>query len=124
MYQVGGGKAVMETMGTTFVIPKVVVGRNRARASIDKARQGINVVAGGKQQEIQAQDTSPRYKPRRELPPTRLPSKLADRYMNEYAYLAAKASTANQTRRLLDRAIGGFGERPPCARSVRSMSSS
>src|SRR4051794_22190748 len=43
-YRVRGGKEVLETIGTMAVIPNVRDARERARASMDKARQGIHPI--------------------------------------------------------------------------------
>jgi hypothetical protein len=110
MYSVRG-RAVMETLGTTAVIPKLADARDRARASIDKARQGINPVAERRREEIQAQA---------EVAANAFTfAALAERYMNEYAELNTKASTAHQTRRLLDRAAKHFGDLP--VREIRKV---
>src|ERR1051325_7153583 len=42
MYRVAGGKEVMETIGTTMLIPSLADARDRARTSIDKARRGVH----------------------------------------------------------------------------------
>jgi integrase len=103
MYSVRG-RAVMETIGTIAIIPKLADARDRARLSIDKARQGINPVAERRQEAIQAAAEAT------EIAFTF--AKLADRYMREYAELNTKASTCHQTRRLLDRAATHFGDLP------------
>ena len=50
MYKVAGSVEVMETISPVAVLPSLADARDRARASMDKARQGIHPVKERKQQ--------------------------------------------------------------------------
>lgn len=103
-YRIRGGKEVLETIGTTALIPNVRDARERARASMDKARQGIHPVKQREHEEVAA---------RAEANAAAFTfGKLAERYLREYATLNTKPSTVKESRRLLDRAGSQFGDRP------------
>ncbi len=55
VYHIAGDKDVMESIGTIDLIPKVIDGRNQARASMGKARAGIHPVEERKQQKQDAE---------------------------------------------------------------------
>jgi len=103
-YRVKGGKEVLETIGTIELIPSVADARNRARASIDKARQGIHPIEDREQKK--AQDEAEAAASAFTF------AKLAERYMNEYAYVNTRSSTAAETERLLNKAAKHFGDKP------------
>jgi hypothetical protein len=102
-YRVRGGKEVLETIGTTALIPNVGEARERARASMLLARQGVHPGQRRKAAEaaVAAEETARQF----------TFAKLVERYMAEYAALNTKPSTAAETRRLLSRAQAAFGDR-------------
>jgi integrase len=103
-YRVKGGKEVLETIGTLAVIPSVADARGRARASMLKARAGIHPKQEREQQAAQA---------KAEAAANAFTFRaLAERYLAEYADLNTKASSACETRRLLNRASQFFGDKP------------
>jgi integrase len=105
--RVRGSKEILETLGTMQLIPNVKDARDRARVSINKAREGINPVQERQQQA--AEDAANAF----------TFAKLAERYMTEYAYRNTKQSTARQTERLLRKASVFFGDKP--VRNIRKV---
>jgi len=103
-YRVKGGPEVVETIGTMQLIPKVAEARERARHSMLKAREGINPVAARRHQEA-AEKAAAAAK-------ALTFEKLARRYLDEYAYLNTKPSSAAEIARLLRRASRYFGDKP------------
>jgi integrase len=99
-YRVRGGKERCETIGTMAVIPDVDEARNRARASIDMARRGIDPVKQRDQQEQVVRTNAVTF------------GKLAEQYMIEYVHRNTKPSTAAQTKRLLSKAESFFADKP------------
>jgi integrase len=105
IYQVKGGKAVMESLGTAAIIPKVGDARDRARASILKAHDGIDPRAERVRQSVAAQA---------EIAAQALTfRKLATRYLDLYVDLNCKPSTAREAKRLLGRAADFFTDDKP-----------
>jgi integrase len=103
MYRVNRHE-IMETLGTMAVMPNVAQARDAARASMLQARQGINPVEQRRSNDAAqaaaaavAQFTFGR---------------LVERYMKEHAERNTRQSTARETRRLLNRAVAVWGERP------------
>jgi integrase len=100
----GGDHEVLETLGTINVIPKVADARERARASMIAARQGVD----------------PRAVRRRASEQVRMAAaadslsfgKLADIYVRDYCELNTRASTATETARLLSKAAAFLGNKP------------
>jgi integrase len=97
MYRVSG-KAVMETIGTTMVIPNVADARDRARQSMIKARSGIHPVeerrAEQKEAAKEAEANELTY------------SRLVELFISNYAVRHQKPATVYETKRLLGRAKG------------------
>src|SRR5215471_13862634 len=92
-YRVRGGKEVLETIGTMYVIPTVGEARNRARASIDKARRGIHPIKEREQHE--AADKV------EQAARVFTFAALVQRYLTERLEPNAKPSTVNEIGRLL-----------------------
>ena len=112
-YRVKGGSEVVETIGTMQLIPKVAEARQHARASMLQARQGINPVAERRHREAADEAAAAAQALTFE--------KLVGRYLDEYAYLNTKPSSAAEIARLLRRA--GTLATSRCTRSRRAMSS-
>jgi integrase len=103
-YRVKGGPEVVETIGTMQLIPKVADARQHARTSMLQARQGINPVAERRHREAADKAAAAAQALTFE--------KLAGRYLDEYAYLNTKPSSAAESARLLRRASRYFGDKP------------
>jgi integrase len=86
------------------LIPSVADARNRARASILKARQGVHPVHERKQQSAveKAEAAAKAF----------TFAKLAERYVTEYAVVNTEATSASETARLLKRASAFFEDNP------------
>src|SRR6516225_8632033 len=103
MYRVNR-KEVMETIGTMAIMPSVAQARDCARASMLKARQGINPVEERRAAEATAAEAAAvqRF----------TFARLVDRYMKEHAERHTRPSTARETRRTLNRAVAVWADRP------------
>jgi integrase len=103
-YRVRGGKEVLETIAPMAVIPNVGDARQRARTSIMKAKEGINPVEERKQQKAatvaKAEADAFTF------------AKLVDRYLTGYCVINTRASTTYETKRLLQKAVAFFGDKP------------
>jgi integrase len=97
-------KEVMETFGTMAVTPSLAQARDLARASMQKARSGVNPVAERRAAEDAAAEVA------KEKAFTF--SKLVDRYLDEHADRHMRKSSAYQARRALARALPVWGDRP------------
>src|SRR6516225_4980794 len=96
MYRVNR-KEIMETLGTMAVMPNVAQARDAARASMLKARQGINPV-----EQRRANDAAQAAA----IAVQQFTfGRLVERYMKEHAERNTRQSTARETRRLLNRAV-------------------
>jgi integrase len=103
MYRVKGGKEVMETIATMAELPDIKDARDRARASMLQARQGINPVVKRKAAEAAAAAA---------IKPFTF-ADLCERYLREHADRKTRASTAAESRRILNNhAIPRWGSRP------------
>jgi hypothetical protein len=103
MYRVNR-KEIMETLGTMAVMPNVAQARDAARASMLKARQGINPV-----EQRRANDAAQAAA----IAVQQFTfGRLVDRYMKEYAERHTRPSTARETRRTLNRAVAVWADRP------------
>src|SRR6516225_3849211 len=102
MYRVNR-KEVMETIGTMAIMPSVAQARDCARASMLKARQGINPVEERRAAEATAAEAAAvqRF----------TFAKLVERYMKEHAERHTRPSTARETRRTLNRAVSVWADR-------------
>jgi integrase len=103
MYRVNR-REVMETIGTMALIPSVAQARDCARASMLKARQGINPVEERRAIEA-AQAAAAAIQ-------TFTFARLVDRYMKEHAERHTRPSTARETQRTLNRAVAAWSDRP------------
>jgi integrase len=103
MYRVRG-REVMETIGTMYIMPSVAQARDAARASMLKARQGINPVEERRATEAAAAKAA-------EVQRFTF-AKLVERYMREHAERHTRPSTARETRRTLNRAVNVWADRP------------
>jgi integrase len=103
MYRVNR-REVMETIGTMAIMPSVAQARDCARASMLKARQGINSVEERRANEA-AQAAAAAIQ-------TFTFARLVDRYMKEHAERHTRPSTARETRRTLNRAVSVWADRP------------
>jgi integrase len=115
MYRVNR-KEVMETIGTMYIMPSVAQARDAARASMIKARQGINPVEERRAAEALAAESAAREA-------FTFP-KLVERYMREHAERHTRPSTARETRRTLNRAVTVWTDRPAnsiCKSDVRGL---
>ncbi len=103
-YTVNGGKPVMESLGTTNLVPKLSDARELARGSILRAHAGINPVEERRQQmaEVKAEVVARSMTFRA----------LAATYIERYAEPNTKPRTLCETRRQLDKAAAYFGDRP------------
>jgi integrase len=97
-------KEVMETFGTMAVTPSLAQARDLARASMQKARSGVNPVAERRAAEAAAAEVA-------EAKAFTF-SKLVDCYLDEYAERHMRKSSAYQARRALMRALPAWGDRP------------
>jgi integrase len=88
------GKSVRETLGTTATVPKVDAARALARASIQKAQQGINPVR--ERREIAAAEATGRGQTL---------AAAIDRYLERYAVKRMRAEYFAETKRTLDRDV-------------------
>ena len=101
LYRVGG-KSVRETLGTTATIPKVDAARALARASIQKAHQGIHPVRERRQ--AAAAEANGRGQTL---------AAAIDRYLERYAVKRMRPDYFKETKRTLDRDIKpALGSRP------------
>jgi hypothetical protein len=99
-YRVAGGKEIMETLGTAATIPNVGHARGLARASMLKARSGINPVEQRRADAATA---------------TKKPFTFADlaaEYLTKRAEPNTRPSTAYETRRILNRVLPHWAGRP------------
>ena len=104
MYRVAGGKEVMETIGTTMLIPSLADARDRARTSIDKARRGVHPVQERKKQAAAAQAEANEQAFTFE--------KLVEDFIRgHHERKENRPSTVYEARRLLKRASAYLGER-------------
>jgi integrase len=103
-YRVKGGREVLETISTIAVIPKVADARERARASMVKARDGIDPRVQRRQADEQATIAAASQ--------ALTFARLADCYARDYCELNTKASTVKETARLLSKAAAFFGDKP------------
>jgi integrase len=104
MYRVKGGREVMETLGTMATIPAVAQARDLARASMVRARAGVNPVEAKRTAEAAAA-----IKPF-------LFADLVARYITEHVQRNTKPATAYETGRILrNRVMPHWGKRPACA---------
>ena len=103
-YRVRGGPEVLETIAPLSILPKVADARELARASMLKARQGIDPRAERRRAEEQAKIETSDVLPF---------SRLAESYLTEYVDRNCKASTAAEERRQLGIASRFFGDDKP-----------
>jgi integrase len=103
-YRVTGGREVVETIGTTHMLPKVADARERARVSLLQAKGGIDPVAERKR--WQAAET------KADEAQALTFEKLAASYTADYLAINCKPSSAAQTSRLLQRASRFLGDKP------------
>jgi len=112
MYRVGG-KAVMETLGTMAVTPKVDDARNLARASMTKARAGIHPVAQRREQEAAAEQAAKAQQKTFawliEHTEQGKHGEVTKGFLAEYASRNQRLSTQYETRRTLNRALPYLG---------------
>lgn len=103
MYRVKGGKEVMQSLGTVALLDDVEQARELARAAMRLAREGKHPVAEARaaEQAKAAEEAERQF----------TFARLAERYLDEYCYRNTRASTAAETKRLLNRAIKSFGDR-------------
>jgi integrase len=105
MYEVRGiGKPIGETIAPLSIMPNLDEARERARASMKLARDGVDPRQARKAQAAQEQADQAA----REL----TFEKLMQRYLDEYARLNTKASTQYETERVLRRVAAHFGAKP------------
>jgi integrase len=103
MYRVNR-REVMETIGTMALIPNVAQARDAARASMLKARQGINPVEQRRERERALASAA-------EVQRFTF-AKLCARFLREYAERKTRPSSVYQYRRTLARALAVWSERP------------
>ena len=103
-YTVKGGKQVMESLATIDRVPKLDDARELARASIERAHNGINPVAARRQAavkvKVEAAAKAMNFRA------------LADAYIERYAEPKTKPRTLVETRRQLAKAAVYFGDQP------------
>ncbi len=103
-YTVAGGKQVMESLGTTDLVPKLDAARELAKTSIERAHNGINPVAARRQEavkvKVEAAAQAMNFRA------------LADAYIERYAEPKTKPRTLVETRRQLKKAAAFFGAKP------------
>jgi integrase len=97
-------KEVMETFGTMAVTPSLAQARDLARASMQKARAGVNPVAERRAAEAAAAKAAEQK--------AFTFAKLVDRYLDEHAERHMRKSSPYQARRALARALPVWGDRP------------
>ena len=103
MYRVNR-KEIMETLGTMALMPNVAQARDAARASMLQARRGVNPVEQRRQQQVVlAQEAAVQQFTF---------GRLVERYMREQAERNTRPSSARETRRLLNRAVAVWADRP------------
>jgi hypothetical protein len=96
------GKSVRETLGTTATVPKVDAARALARASIQKAQQGVNPVQ--ERREIAAAEANSREETL---------AAAIDRYLERYAVKRMRPDYFSETQRTLHRDVKpALGSRP------------
>jgi integrase len=103
MYRVNR-REVMETLGTMALMPNVAQARDAARASMLKARQGINPVTERREHEAAKAKAA-------EVQRFTF-AKLCERYIREYAERYTRPSSVYQSRRSLNRALAVWSDRP------------
>jgi integrase len=108
MYRVGG-KAVMETLGTMWLIPKVDVARNLARESMVKARAGTNPVEEKREEEAAAAAAAEAQKKTFAWLIEHQDGDVTKGFLPQYARRKQRASTLYQTQRMLNRVMPVLG---------------
>jgi hypothetical protein len=103
MYRVNR-REVMETIGTMALIPNVAQARDAARASMLKARAGINPVEQRREHEAALAKAA-------EVQRFTF-AKLCERFLREYAERYTRPSSVYQSRRSLNRALAVWSDRP------------
>jgi integrase len=100
MYRVQG-KAVMETLGTMAETPSVTNARDRARASMTKAREGVNPVAQRREDDKEAAAKALTFR------------EVAERFLVEHVERNSAPKYAREVRRILDHdVLPRWGARP------------
>jgi integrase len=102
MYKIRG-KAVMESIGSMALIPSVAAARERARASMDRARSGVNPVKERKQQEAAEQKAAIEKAYKLE--------QLIEDFVRRHHH-SSRPSTVREARRLCRRALPWLGDKP------------
>lgn len=103
-YRVSGGREVVETIGTTQMLPKVADARERARVSLLQAKGGINPVAQRRQRQAAEQAAAAAQ--------ALTFGKLAARYVSECVTPNCKPRSVAEVDRLLTLAARFFGDKP------------
>jgi integrase len=103
MYRVAGGKEVMETIGTMALLPSLADARDRARRSMDQARQDIHPVQARKQAQVAAAASAAEQ--------AFTLDKLVEDFIRKH-HRNSRASTIYAVRRLCRRALPYIGSYP------------
>lgn len=103
-YRVTGGREVVETIGTTAVLPKIADARERARHSLLKAKDGVNPVAERKAKQAAAAKAAAAQ--------ALAFGVIVERYIAEYCLPNLRPRSVTEVHRLLRRAASFFGDKP------------